>query len=647
MITIYAALALLAKFYCVFAVANVVYKYVVRRRWLRAKVKALAAVPGPTLSPNGRELMVNMHRWNDFRLEHMREYGWKKGKRTIKIVNPGIEIMTTDPAVVKHILKDAWMHYTKPPPSVDYMLCMFQTWLGRDGIFALQHGARASTAAPLAPEDHAKWHAQRKTAAGIFTRRNFKALMRDTFVDKAGVVVELLEGAAARHAARAAAAARFAPARAFDGARAGCVFKLGAKGLGYYGDAPQPARGDQPDGAVDMQRYCFAFTMDSIQNIFFGRNTETLRDERDSFAAAFDEAHRAMMKFFFGNIVALVVGGRLPWPLGTMGAFFAGPTNFANALRRLHPDGRRFDRAVATLTAGSRRIIAERRAAMARDPAAFAKKKDLLALFLAGTNEAGCPYTDEHLRDILLSFIIAGRDTTACTLTWCLFILATHPEVQAKLQAEVDAADHTAGRHRSNSTASAGGGGGDGDNGGRGGDGDTGGNGADAAPTYASVSPSRMPYLHGVVMEALRLYPPVPEDPKMCTAKDGDVLPDGTRVPYGVRVMYHPYAMGRDPERYAPDPEAVRPERWHGAKEPSPHAFPVFQAGPRICLGQAMAKFETKLLLTMLVRRFAFALRAGEAEKITYSLTVTMALCNSKQQDSHNLWVVPTPRKHE
>ena len=123
-----------------------------------------------------------------------------------------------------------------------------------------------------------------------------------------------------------------------------------------------------------------------------------------------------------------------------------------------------------------------------------------------------------------------------------------------------------------------------------------------------------------------------------------DTLPDGTFVPHGVRVTYHPYSCGRDPEAYAPDPLAVRPERWIGRTAPSPYAFPVFQAGPRVCLGQDMAKFETKLLLCMLARRFHFALRAGEAAKITYSLTVTMALCNSKKQDSHNLWVVPTRR---
>ena len=113
---------------------------------------------------------------------------------------------------------------------------------------------------------------------------------------------------------------------------------------------------------------------------------------------------------------------------------------------------------MSTLTRESLRVIGERRAAARADPAAFAKQKDLLALFLGGVNEQGKPYSDKELRDVVLNFVIAGRDTTACTLTWCLFILATHPEVQAKLQTEVDAADHSDGRHRSDSHISADGG---------------------------------------------------------------------------------------------------------------------------------------------------------------------------------------------
>ena len=79
-------------------------------------------------------------------------------------------------------------------------------------------------------------------------------------------------------------------------------------------------------------------------------------------------------------------------------------------------------------------------------------------------------------------------------------------------------------------------------------------------------------------------------------------------------------------------------------KQPSLFEFPVFQAGPRFCLGKDMAQFEAKLVAAKLLRRFSFELKDGEAEKITYSLNITMSLCNSPQKDSFNLWVRPIPR---
>ena len=95
-------------------------------------------------------------------------------------------------------------------------------------------------------------------------------------------------------------------------------------------------------------------------------------------------------------------------------------------------------------------------------------------------------------------------------------------------------------------------------------------------PTFDSLSPQKMPYLNGVIHEALRLHPPVPFNVKVNT-KD-DVLPDGTKVPAGSWMAYFSCGMGRDPERYA-NPAEMRPERWIPFKQPSPFEFPVFQAG--------------------------------------------------------------------
>jgi cytochrome P450 len=92
------------------------------------------------------------------------------------------------------------------------------------------------------------------------------------------------------------------------------------------------------------------------------------------------------------------------------------------------------------------------------------------------------------------------------------------------------------------------------------------------------------------------------------------------------------------------DPEVVRPERWIPFKNPSPYEFPVFQAGPRICLGMNMAILETKILVIRLLQEFNFTLQPGEAEKIICSPMITMAPCNSSQADSHELLCIPHPR---
>merc|ERR1712137_403248 len=151
-----------------------------------------------------------------------------------------------------------------------------------------------------------------------------------------------------------------------------------------------------------------------------------------------------------------------------------------------------------------------------------------------------------------------------------------------------------------------------------------------------------MPYLNGVLYETLRLYPPVPIDGKEAVADD--VLPNGVKVPAHIKLTFMVYCMGRDPVVY-PDPETVRPERWIPFKEPLPHEFPVFQAGPRICLGMNMAIFEAKIVAGMLLKDYTFELAAGEAEKITYlPFALTMSICNSKTHDSHNLWMLPKRR---
>ena len=113
-------------------------------------------------------------------------------------------------------------------------------------------------------------------------------------------------------------------------------------------------------------------------------------------------------------------------------------------------------------------------------------------------------------------------------------------------------------------------------------------------------------------------------------AAQDDVLPNGMRVCRGWRVTYMPWAMGRDTDLWGADACTFAPARWlsgpGGAfKQPDAYTFPVFQAGPRICLGMNMAVFEASLLTAMLLRRFRLpASPAQRGVERTYARGLTM-----------------------
>lgn len=388
------------------------------------------------------------------------------------------------------------------------------------------------------------WRLQRKIAASIFTRSNFNANMNEVFVAKARRFVELLAVPASQ---------------------------------GYK---------------VDMQLQFFKYTMDSILKIFFGVHSDTLGGETNSYATAYDSAHQSLVDHTFSSLSAMSVARLLPWPYG-------GNDGLAGKLcRRLSRPWQAFEAAQHVLDTESRRLVAKCRS----DPKRT-ERKDLLALFIQAEEKE--QFSDEWLRDMVLNFVIAGRDTTACTLSWMFYILATNPAVQEKLAAELDEKF------------------------------------AEGAPTFTSLSAGELPYLHGVLYETLRLYPPVPVDVKQ--AVGDDVLPDGTRVPKHCRMIFLPYAMGRDAQRY-PEPEIVKPERWIPFVEPSPFEFPVFQAGQRICLGMNMAIFEAKIVAGMLLREYTFELAPDSGEISYFSRALTMSITNSEAEDTHNLWLIPKRR---
>ena len=219
--------------------------------------------------------------------------------------------------------------------------------------------------------------------------------------------------------------------------------------------------------------------------------------------------------------------------------------------------------------------IERRRAAGARPV------PDLLDLLLAGEDpETGRRMNTAELRDNLLTFIVAGHETTALALGWSLYLLGEDLQVQARLRAE---ANHVLqGR----------------------------------AATAADVP--RLTYTRAVIEEALRLYPPAAFLSRTAMAPDRLCDRDIRR---GDTVILPVYALHRNRLLWA-DPDAFRPDRFTPGHKTDRFAYLPFGDGPRICIGAQFAMTEAVIMLATLVSRFRFRLADERRPKPVLILTL-------------------------
>ncbi|KAI4340720.1 hypothetical protein MLD38_025530 [Melastoma candidum] len=132
-----------------------------------------------------------------------------------------------------------------------------------------------------------------------------------------------------------------------------------------------------------------------------------------------------------------------------------------------------------------------------------------------------------------------------------------------------------------------------------------------------------MDYLHAAISEALRLYPSVPIDHKEVV--EDDVLPDGTVLKKGMKVLYMIYAMGRMEAIWGKDCREFRPERWlqEGRfKSESAYKFAAFNGGPRICLGKDFAYYQMKFVAASIL--YQYRVEVVEGHPIVPKLALTM-----------------------
>ncbi|KAI9253962.1 cytochrome P450 [Phascolomyces articulosus] len=317
--------------------------------------------------------------------------------------------------------------------------------------------------------------------------------------------------------------------------------------------------------AIDFQGFISNFTLESFVKIGFGKNLNILTSkDKVPFVVSFEHCQDVMFN-------------RLLDPF----------TNIRDKINSiLHPNELSHKDHVKTINDFVYSLINERREQLKQGY----EFQDMLSRFMKACNEDGKALNDKELRDIVLNFVIAGRDTTAQTISWLLYYALSYPEVEAKLVEEVD-------KYITEEVEN------------------------DAPKLYETIK--KMIYAHAVLHETLRLDPIVGNNAR--TAIKDDILPDGTQVRKGDMVSWNPYSMARSEKIWGPDAKEFKPERWilpNGelARESSAK-WPAFHLGPRVCLGKHLAILEALVGLSFLLKRYKFRLVPGQ--NITHAAALT------------------------
>jgi len=211
------------------------------------------------------------------------------------------------------------------------------------------------------------------------------------------------------------------------------------------------------------------------------------------------------------------------------------------------------------------------------------QQDDLLAMLLvARDEETGAGMTDRQLRDEVMTFLLAGHETTAVALTWTWYLLACHPAVAERLRAEIAAAIGS------------------------------------RTPTLEDLPQLR--YARMVVEEAMRLYPPVWGFMRQAVGADevgGFTIPKRSVVTISPYVTHRHPAVWEDPERF--DPDRFTPERVRSRPR---FAYLPFSGGPRLCIGNEFALMEAQLVVAMTVQRYRLQLVPGTTVELESRLTL-------------------------
>jgi cytochrome P450 len=240
------------------------------------------------------------------------------------------------------------------------------------------------------------------------------------------------------------------------------------------------------------------------------------------------------------------------------------------------PGQRRYERAMDAFDETVRELVERRR----RNPD---RHDDLLTTMLETEDDHEYAMSDAEVHDHLVTFLVAGHETTATVLTFTWLLLSTHPDERARLDEEVAALD--------------------------------------GPPSTDDLD--ELPVTERVVKEAMRLYPPAFMQFREAVT---DTTLGGYDIPEGTKVLLPQYTVHRD-DRWWDAPDQFRPGRFRddrAADRPDFAYFP-FGGGPHQCIGMHFAMMELKHVVPMIARAVDFELLSSPDPDIDSELTLQPA----------------------
>ncbi|KAI0388110.1 cytochrome P450 [Hypomontagnella monticulosa] len=346
------------------------------------------------------------------------------------------------------------------------------------------------------------------------------------------------------------------------------------------------AGGKRPTGKAEISRWASKVTLNIMGIAGLGRDFNVLENSDDplveNYETIFNPSKEMLLYFILAAWFSIRLVRMLPWKMNQA-----------------------FEQAGSALRSICSQLVQDKREAIRKNEG---DNVDILSLLIQSEN-----FSDGDLCDQLLTYLAAGHDTSALSLTWACYLLALDPARQETLRKEVREA---------------------------------------LKPTEASIDEldlssvlERLPFLNGVINETLRLYPSIPVTIRVA-ARDTSLA--GQPIPKGTEVLISPWLINRSHEFWGPSAAEFKPERWiekdgranNTGGATSNYEFMSFLHGPRACIGQNFARAELRCLLAALVARFEWQLDMDEKDVVpggaitlspVYGLHVRLQLIDNKQ----------------